>query len=238
MSNDDFKYRIDIGSNEMAIVREALEEIFPFWKELLPEEKEMVKENARVETYGKGVVINRTTEECKGLMAVRAGQLRTYILSEEGREVTLFRVQEGEICVLSASCLMDSIIFDVLIEAMEPTEVIIIPSSVLHQIKDKNPYVELYLYKTATEKFSDVMWTMQQILFLRIDQRVAAFLWDEMQRQKSMTITVTHDEIARYIGSAREVVTKVLKYLAQEKVVELKRGKIEIVNKEKLKRLL
>ncbi len=82
------------------------------------------------------------------------------------------------------------------------------------------------------------MWTMQQILFLRIDQRVAAFLWDEMQRQKSMTITVTHDEIARYIGSAREVVTKVLRYLAQEKVVELKRGKIEIVNKEKLKRLL
>lgn len=222
----------------MAIMSETLEEIFPFWKELLPEEKGMVKQNARVETYKKGDVINRTTEECKGLMAVRTGQLRTYILSEEGREVTLFRVQEEEICVLSASCLMDSIIFDVWIEAMEQTEVIIIPASVLHQMKEKNPYVELYLYKTATEKFSEVMWTMQQILFLRIDQRVAAFLWDEMQRQKSMTINITHDEIARYIGSAREVVTKVLKYLAQEKIVELKRGKVEIVNKEKLKKLL
>ena len=222
----------------MAIMSEKLEEIFPFWNDLLPEEKEIVKENVRVEAYEKGAVINRTTEECKGLMAVQTGQLRTYILSEEGREVTLFRVQEEEICVLSASCLMDAIIFDVLIEAMEPTEVIMIPSSVLHQIKEKNPYIELYLYKTATEKFSDVMWTMQQILFLRIDQRVATFLWDEMQRQKSMTINITHDEIARYIGSAREVVTKVLKYLAQEKAVELKRGKIEIVNKEKLKSFL
>lgn len=222
----------------MAIMGEKLEEIFPFWNDLLPEEKEIVKENVRVEAYEKGAVINRTTEECKGLMAVQTGQLRTYILSEEGREVTLFRVQEEEICVLSASCLMDAIIFDVLIEAMEPTEVIMIPSSVLHQIKEKNPYIELYLYKTATEKFSDVMWTMQQILFLRIDQRVATFLWDEMQRQKSMTINITHDEIARYIGSAREVVTKVLKYLAQEKAVELKRGKIEILNKEKLKSFL
>ncbi len=222
----------------MAIMSEKLEEIFPFWNDLLPEEKEIVKENVRVEAYEKGAVINRTTEECKGLMAVQTGQLRTYILSEEGREVTLFRVQEEEICVLSASCLMDAIIFDVLIEAMEPTEVIMIPSSVLHQIKEKNPYIELYLYKTATEKFSDVMWTMQQILFLRIDQRVATFLWDEMQRQKSMTINITHDEIARYIGSAREVVTKVLKYLAQEKAVELKRGKIEIVNKEKLRSFL
>lgn len=222
----------------MAIMSETLEKIFPFWKELQPTEKAIVEENVRVEKYEKGTVINRTNEECKGLMAVRSGQLRTYILSEEGREVTLFRVQEEEICVLSASCLMDSIIFDVLIEAMEQTEVMIIPSSVLHQIKEKNPYVELYLYKTATEKFSDVMWTMQQILFLRIDQRVATFIWDEMQRRKSMTLEITHDEIARYIGSAREVVTKVLKYLAQEKIVELKRGKIEILNKEKLKNIL
>lgn len=225
-------------SDRIVITSETLEKIFPFWKDLLPAEKEIVEEHVRVEKYEKGTVINRTNEECKGLMAVRSGQLRTYILSEEGREVTLFRVQEGEICVLSASCLMDSIVFDVLIEAMEQTEVMIIPSSVLHRIKEKNPYVELYLYKTATEKFSDVMWTMQQILFLRIDQRVATFIWDEMQRQKGMTLEITHDEIARYIGSAREVVTKVLKYLAQEKIVELKRGKIEILNKEKLRKLL
>ena len=102
----------------------------------------------------------------------------------------------------------------------------------------KNTKVELFLYKSATEKFSDVMWTMQQILFLKIDQRVAQFLWDEMIQKNSMTLTVTHDEIAKIIGSAREVVTKVLKYMVKENVLELKRGEITILDKDKLKTCL
>ena len=126
--------------------------------------------------------------------------------------MTLFRVKEEEVCVLSASCLMDTITFDVLIEATEDTEVLVLPAAILNQVVQKNPYMELFLYKSATEKFSDVMWTMQQILFLKIDQRVAQFLWDEMIQKSNMTLSLTHDEIARYIGSAREVVTKVLKY--------------------------
>jgi len=76
---------------------------------------------------------------------------------------------------------------------------------------------------------------MQQILFLKIDQRVAQFLWDEMVQKNNMTLSLTHDEIAKYIGSAREVVTKVLKYMVKEGVLELKRGTIMILNKEKLK---
>lgn len=171
-------------------------------------------------------------------MTVLSGQLRTYILSDEGREVTLFRVQREEVCVLSASCLLDSITFDVFIEATEDAEVMIIPSVVLNQVMAKNPYVELYLYKTATEKFSDVMWTMQQILFLKTDQRVAQFLWDEMIQKNSTTLSITHDEVARYIGSAREVVTKVMKYLSRENVVELKRGTVTIISKEKLQQFL
>ena len=179
--------------------------------------------------------MHRTDGSCKGLMTVLSGQLRTYILSEEGREVTLFRVNEEEVCVLSASCLMDTITFDVLIEATEDTEVLVLPAAVLNQVVQQNPYIELFLYKSATEKFSDVMWTMQQILFLKIDQRVAQFLWDEMVQKNSMTLSITHDEIARYIGSAREVVTKVLKYMVKEGALELKRGTITILDKELLR---
>ena len=182
--------------------------------------------------------MHRTEDSCKGLMTVLSGVLRTYILSEEGREVTLFRVQSEEVCVLSASCLLDTITFDVLIEATEDTEVLVLPSAVLKQLTDKNPYVELYLYKAATEKFSDVMWSMQQILFLKIDQRVAQFLWDEMVQKNSMTLSITHDEIAKLIGSAREVVTKVLKYMVKENALELKRGTIIVLDKEKLRAFL
>ena len=211
------------------------EMIFPFWEQLSNAEKSQIEQSIYVERYPKGMLMHRTEDSCKGLMTVLTGQLRTYILSEEGREVTLFRVNASEVCVLSASCLMDTITFDVLIEATEDTEVLVLPTTTLNHIVQQNPYIELFLYKAATEKFSDVMWTMQQILFLKIDQRVAQFLWDEMVQKNSMTLSITHDEIAKNIGSAREVVTKVLKYMGKENVLELKRGTITILDKEKLR---
>ena len=211
------------------------ENLFPFWSQLTDTEMSVIENAVYVEKYDKGMLMHRTADSCKGLMTVLSGQLRTYILSEEGREVTLFRVNAEEVCVLSASCLMDTITFDVLIEATEDTEVLVLPATTLNQVVQQNPYVELFLYKRATEKFSDVMWTMQQILFLRIDQRVAQFLWDEMVQKNSTILSLTHDEIARYIGSAREVVTKVLKYMVKENVLELKRGTIMILDKEKLR---
>ena len=209
--------------------------LFPFWEKLTNAEREYIENAIYTETYNKGMMMHRTEDSCKGLMTVLSGQLRTYILSEEGREVTLFRVNAEEVCVLSASCLMDTITFDVLIEATEDTEVLVLPAAILNQVVQQNPYIELFLYKSATEKFSDVMWTMQQILFLKIDQRVAQFLWDEMVQKNSMTLSITHDEIARYIGSAREVVTKVLKYMVKEGTLELKRGTITILDKELLR---
>ena len=207
------------------------EMLFPFWSKLSDVEKDFIKQTIYVETYNKGMLMHRTEDSCKGLITVLSGQLRTYILSEEGREVTLFRVNAEEVCVLSASCLMDAITFDVLIEATEDTEVLVLPASTLNQVMQQNPHMELFLYKAATEKFSDVMWTMQQILFLKIDQRVAQFLWDEMIQKNGMILSLTHDEI----GSAREVVTKVLKYMVKENVLELKRGTIIILDKEKLR---
>jgi CRP/FNR family transcriptional regulator len=206
-------------------------------KKLTPIDQEYINNSIRKETYKKGEIIHRTDEECKGLITVLSGQMRTYIVSEEGREVTLFRVNSGEVCVLSVSCLMQSITFDVIIEATEDTEISVIPANVVNKVMNENPQVELYLYKAAVDKFSEVMWTMQQILFLKIDQRVAQFLWDEITRKGTATLHITHDEIARYIGSAREVVTKVMKYLSKEKIVELKRGTIEIVDKDKLQKI-
>lgn len=210
--------------------------IFPFWDKLSNREKTQIIEASYIENYEKGNLMYRSKDNCKGLMTVQSGQLRTYIVSEEGREVTLFRVHDQDVCVLSASCLMDSIDFDVVIEAVEQTEVIVIPSVDLNHIMKSNPYVELYMYKAASEKFTEVMWTMQKILFQKMDQRIAQFLIDEMKHKNENVLEVTHDEIARYIGSAREVVTKGLKYLAEQGLIELKRGKIVIVDHERLEK--
>ncbi|MBR6543411.1 MAG: Crp/Fnr family transcriptional regulator [Anaerotignum sp.] len=212
--------------------------IFPFWGQLNQEEQKTVAENVLSQKLQKGDILHRGCGECSGIVHVAKGQLRVYIVSEEGREVTLYRLHQGEMCVLSASCLMDAIVFDVLIEAVAESELIVLPSPVLHPIMEGNPLVELSLYKTVVENFSEVMWTMQQILFMGADKRVAHFLWDEMAKTGDMTIRMTHEEVARFIGSAREVVTKVLKYFVEEGAVALSRGKIEIIDKTKLRNYL
>ncbi len=212
--------------------------MFPFWEQLNSEEQNIVSANALSQKMKKGDILHRGCGECSGIVHVAKGQLRVYIVSEEGREVTLYRLHKGDLCVLSASCLMDAIVFDVLIEAVQETELVVLPSPALSAIMEKNPMVELSLYKTVVEHFSDVMWTMQQILFMGADKRVAHFLWDEMAKTGDMTIRLTHEEVARFIGSAREVVTKVLKYFVEEGVVALSRGKIEIIDKAKLRNYL
>ena len=212
--------------------------IFPFWEQLNNKEQDIVSASVLSQKMKKGDILHRGCGECSGIVHVAKGQLRVYIVSEEGREVTLYRLHQGELCVLSASCLMDAIVFDVLIEAVQETELVVLPSPALSTIMDSNPMVELSLYKRVVENFSDVMWTMQQILFMGVDKRVAHFLWDEMAKTGDTTIRLTHEEVARFIGSAREVVTKVLKYFVEEEVVSLSRGKIEIIDKAKLRKYL
>ena len=212
--------------------------IFPFWEQLNSEEQNMISASVLPQKMKKGDILHRGCGECSGIVHVAKGQLRVYIVSEEGREVTLYRLHQGELCVLSASCLMDAIVFDVMIEAVQETELVVLPSPALSAIMDRNPMVELSLYKRVVENFSEVMWTMQQILFMGADKRVAHFLWDEMAKTGDTIIRLTHEEVARFIGSAREVVTKVLKYFVEEEVVSLSRGKIEIIDKAKLRKYL
>lgn len=218
-------------------MKKYLEQFFPCWEILSQEERQNVAEHSLSIHYEKGTMVHRSDQDCKGLMLIQNGQLRTFIVSEEGREVTLFRVKSKEVCALSASCLMDAFVFDVMMDALEDTDIILIPSGIMSTLIKKHMELELYLYKASTERFTDVMWMLQQILFFGADRRVAIFLWDECSATREDTICYTHDEIARLIGSAREVVTKVLKYFADEGIVSLGRGKITILKKEKLKKI-
>ena len=203
--------------------------LFSFWTALTESQKNALSRASRTETYRAGSLIHRADGNCKGVMAILSGMLRVYCVSEEGREVTLYRVSAGEVCILSASCLMDSIVFEVLIEAVGDTEVCLLPAQVLHRIEEENAAVGLYIYKTAAEKFSEVLWTIQRILFMKIDKRILLFLREEAAREHSNTVRITHEELAKNIGSVREVVTKTLRYLADEGTILLSRGKISLL---------
>lgn len=211
---------------------------FSFWERLTAEEQELLIASSTIVHYPKGASIHRSDERCAGLLLVRSGQIRAYILSDDGREVTLYRLFQGDTCVLSASCVLNEVAFDVMIDAVEDTEAVLIPIGVFHQLMESNVYVELYSYKMATERFSDVMWSVQQILFMGVDRRLAIFLWDEMVKNGKDTVSYTHDQMARYIGSAREVVSRMLKYFSQEGIISQSRGSIRILDREKLKAYL
>jgi len=215
-----------------------MKKALPFWKHLKEDERELLSKNSSKVCFQKEESIHRNEEKCAGMIIVLSGQIRAFILSEDGRDITLYRLRNGEVCILSASCVLDAVAFDVFIEAVGETQAVLIPLHVFHKLMEENVYVELFTYKLSTERFSDVMWTMQQILFMRADQRLAVFLWDELTRTTQKELCYTHEQIAKYIGSAREVVTRMLKYFQKEGIVELARGKILIKDRNKLKRYL
>ena len=206
----------------------------PFWSSLTEEEMETIRRSAFVRHYEKGAFVHSCDNECLGMLFILSGEIRTYLLSKEGREITLFRLYPKELCVLSASCVISQITFDTHMTAGMDTEVLIIPANVIATLKEKNLYVRCFLYELATKRFSDVMWTMQQIMFKGLDQRLAEFLLAEAERTGSDTIRMTHGQIAQHISSAREAVARMLKSFSEDGLVELKRGAITLWDKDSL----
>ena len=208
-----------------------------FWEKLSSEEKDLILSNTSIVCYGKGRNIHSGENDCLGLLLVKKGMLRTYMLSENGREITLYRLYEGDICILSASCILNSITFEVHIDAEEDSEILLVNASTYSEVAKRNIYLETFSYKLAAERFSDVMWAMQQILFMSFDKRLAVFLTDELSKTQEDMVHLTHEQIAKYMGSAREVVTRMLKYFCDEGIVELSRGGVRVLDKQKLRSL-
>lgn len=209
----------------------------PFWFSLTEQEKELLRQSTVIHRFEKGSLVHNSSQDCLGLLAVLSGEIRTYLLSDEGREITLFRLYPNDLCVLSASCVISQISFDTQMTAGQDTEVLVIPAGTIAMLKEQNLSVRCFLYELATKRFSDVMWAMQQILFKRLDQRLAIFLIEEYARTGSATIRMTHEQIAQHIGSAREAVARMLKQFTEDGLVELKRGAILLVDIEGIRQL-
>lgn len=219
------------------IFESVYEEMFPFWEKISDTEKDYICKNSYTLTYPKGKNIHNG-EECSGVILVRSGCLRLYMMSEEGKDITLYRLYRGDLCMLSASCVLEAVTFDVFVDAEEDSECCVISGPAFAAVSGENPDIRIFALETAVARFSDVMWVMQQILFMSMDKRLAIFLSDESARTGSDTIALTHGQIALYMGSAREVVSRMLKYFAGEGIVEVSRGGVKILDKKRLRRLI
>ena len=209
-------------------------DFFPMWNKLTPDQQNRLKDTASFRSIKKGTVIHNGSMDCIGLLLIQSGQLRAYILSEEGLEVTIYRLFEMDICLFSASCIMPSIQFEVIIEAEKDTDLWIIPAWVYKQLLEESAPLANYTNEIMASRFSEVMWLIEQIMWKSLDKRLAAFLLDEASLEGTNQLRLTHEIIGNHLGTAREVITRMLRYFQSEGIVKLTRGSVEITDPKKL----
>ncbi len=209
-------------------------EYLPFWDKLSEQQRQQIVQVVEFRQVKKGTHIHDSSADCLGLVMVKSGQLRAYILSEDGREITISRLFEYDVSLLSASCVMPDMQFNVMIEAEKDTQFWSIPACLFKNLVDETLAVASYANSLISGNFSELMWLMEQIMWKSFDKRLASFLLDEMAIEDSACLKITHEKIANHMGTAREVVTRMLRYFQSEGMVNLTRGAIEIIDIHKL----
>lgn len=212
-------------------------EYLPFWSKLTQKQQEQIAKVIEFRRVKTGEHIHDSSAECLGLVAVKSGQLRAYILSEDGREITLSRLFEYDVSLLSASCVMPDIQMNVMIQVEKDSEFWSVPAWLFKHLMEESLAVSRFAISLLGGNFSELMWLTEQIMWKSFDKRLAAFLLEEAALEQNRILKITHEKIAAHLGTAREVVTRMLRYFQNEGMVSLARGTIALTDQKKLKEL-
>ena len=215
----------------------TFQDAFPVWDKLQSDQQARILQTLIFRSVKKGTMLHNGDDDCTGLLLVKSGQLRAYILSEEGREITLYRLFDRDLCLFSASCIMRSIQFAVTIQAEKDTDLWVIPAEVYQDMIEQSAPVSNYTIELMASRFSEVLWLIDQGMWQSLDKRVAAFLLEEAAIEESHELKITHEVIANHLGSHREVITRMLRYFQKEGAVQLRRGSVELTDFAKLREI-
>ena len=216
------------------MITKEFQDFFPVWDKLTANQQKKLADTVRYEYAKKGTIIHNGSLDCVGVLLVHSGQLRAYMISDEGREISLFRLFDMDLCLFSASCMMPNIQFETIIEAEKDTSFWLIPPNIYKSIMDESAPLANYTNEVLSSRFSEVMWLMEQIVWKSFDKRLANFLIEESNIENTAKLKITHEKIANHMGTAREVVTRMLRYFQNEGWIQLSRGTIEILDTQKL----
>ena len=210
---------------------------FPIWDKLTPAQQKVISQSSQTRSVPKGTVLHNGSIDCLGLLLILSGQLRAYIISDEGREITLYRLFERDVCIFSASCIMRNIQFEVIIEAEKDSEIIVLPPHIYKKLMEESAAVANFSNQVMGSRFTEVTWLIEQIMWKSFDKRLASFLIEESVLDNTDSLKITHEKIANHLGTAREVVTRMLRYFQSEGLVKLSRGTIELTDKKRLEEI-
>lgn len=211
--------------------------LYPFGSELSEDQCARFEKSTVKRKYSAGETVHQPMSRCEGMVYVVEGSLRIYILSDDGREISLYRLKKGELCVLSASCVIEAISFDVFIEAETDTELLLTDAGTLRSLAEENIRLKCFVQDKALQRFSEIMWILQQVLFFSVDRRLALCLLEDAEdrgllpaAEGTVVLRVTQEKLAASIGSAREVVSRMLRRFADDGLIRLSRGSVEILD--------
>ena len=211
-----------------------VEEVFPFVKKLDQEERNRFIENSRTRNFKKGAMVHEGETDCTGVVGILQGRVKTFMLSSKGKEVALFRLLPKDACILSASCMMNNIVFDVHVSAEEDSSILVVNAEYFEELTKRNSDAEKFKNDIIAMRFSEVMWLVEQVMFKKMDQRIAGFLLEMMNITEGSEILLSHQEIADNLGTAREVVSRILKYFEKDGIIKISRKAIQILDVDRI----
>ena len=214
-----------------------LSDNLPFFKDLSEEEKSMIYNSSHIEEYKCGELIYSKYKSCSGIVIVVNGQLRSFMSSLSGKEITLFRLFQNDLCILSSSCFYQNLSYDINLQAEENSSLLIIDGNFFKEASDKNLSIQKFMLEITQSKLSEIMWVLEQVVFFNLEYRVADYLINQYYLKNSLQINITHEAIANDLGSSREVISRMLKRFEKDNLISMGRGYIKIIDIQKLKLL-
>ena len=187
-------------------------------------------EQAVTKTATKGTVMYEGGFPCPYVPFILKGVVRVFKLGESGREITLYRVSPGQVCVLSSTCSLSGSSFPAIAEAEEDLEMVVLPAHIFRSFLDKFPDLQSFINARIAERLSDLMVVVEEVAFRRVDIRLVEKLIKETKAREGAPVECTHAQLAQELGSAREVISRILKDLENQEFIRLGRGRIDIIN--------
>lgn len=214
-----------------------LAEIFPFF-ETAPSELQDDFENAAIlQSISKGNYLAMEGDICSYFPIVLSGQVRVFKIGDRGQEMTLYRINEGESCVLTIACLLSKKTFPALAFVEEDAELVLVPAEYFREWTKKYQIWNSFIFEYFSDVLSKVITLLEDVTFKRTDLRIVEKIVKDSILYNGR-IKTTHQQIARDLGTAREVVSRFLKDLEHQQLIKLSRGMIEVINSDGLKNLL
>lgn len=226
-----------LAATDVPVQNDRLKQLLSEYPDLVTDADEYCWEmlgKARLHSFEAGTLLFTEGMECKHLMLITEGNVRVFNESEDGREITLYRVRPGQLCIHNLNNLVDGISFPVMARTESYMQGLVIPRLAFHEALENSSTFRQYVLRTLTERLSHMVNLVSGFAFERLDLRLACWLIEQFEQNCGRPICVTHSEIALELGTTREMISRILKDFERKRCIQLHRSKIHLLCKHTL----